>query len=560
MNAPSPQHLLEQPPNRWSMSPQRQLALLLAVILCVQWLLVALNHQKVGEVAQKNLRAETAAITLAFAEHTDSTFQRVDYVLFRLRDAWVNQPETFGSAIAQHLILMDDAVLQVSIIDANGMLSFSSLGGKRIDLSDREHFKVHAQGSHADHLFLSRPVKGRASGKWSLQLTRPIFRQGQFAGVIVLSVDPAYFVSFYQKIDLGKHGLVSIVRDSGEIMAISIDMEQYLGKVINTAPFAAPGSASEGHFRGLSPTDGVDRIHAYFRLPDFGLTLIIGVGAEEHLELTRSQQRNVLWLASAASVLLLGMFWLVLRGMARRDEAKQLLLGQTQALTRANAELTRLGEAMAHHFQEPTRRLASFAQRLLTKSELVRDEDSRLSLHFIDSESKRLSTLVSDAQRYLSLDHTMVSTDESADSAAALRQCIKNAGAPAAAVSIELTAQLPRVKIGDQTLRTLFAVLLDNALRYRDPQRPLRIKVSSSNVGQRAVFRFADNGSGIAPEYRTQVLNLFTRLVPSTIPGTGMGLALAHKIVALAGGRLYVDDGLEGGTCIVFDLPLEIAA
>jgi len=74
------------------------------------------------------------------------------------------------------------------------------------------------------------------------------------------------------------------------------------------------------------------------------------------------------------------------------------------------------------------------------------------------------------------------------------------------------------------------------------------------------VFRFADNGSGIAPEYRSQVLGLFTRLVPSSVPGTGMGLALAYKITTLVGGDLHIEDGLDGGICVVFDLPLEIAA
>jgi len=53
------------------------------------------------------------------------------------------------------------------------------------------------------------------------------------------------------------------------------------------------------------------------------------------------------------------------------------------------------------------------------------------------------------------------------------------------------------------------------------------------------------------------VLGLFTRLVPSSVPGTGMGLALAYKITSLSGGDLHIEDGLDGGACIVFDLPLE---
>ncbi|MBF0471172.1 MAG: ATP-binding protein [Gammaproteobacteria bacterium] len=71
----------------------------------------------------------------------------------------------------------------------------------------------------------------------------------------------------------------------------------------------------------------------------------------------------------------------------------------------------------------------------------------------------------------------------------------------------------------------------------------------------RARFSVADNGSGIAPEYRQQVFELFTRLVPSSIPGTGMGLALARKMVHLVGGKIAVEEGIDGGAAIVFDLP-----
>jgi len=229
------------------------------------------------------------------------------------------------------------------------------------------------------------------------------------------------------------------------------------------------------------------------------------------------------------------------------------------SLAHANADLSRLGEVMAHHFQEPTRRLASFAQRLLAKSDLARDEDSRLSLNFINTESKRLSALVHDAQRYLALDHSKVGAGESASSSAALRHGMGTAGSAAADANIVLHEPLPRVQLADKPLRELFAILLDNALRYQHPQRALHIEVSAHTEGGRAVFRFADNGTGIAPEYRAQVLGLFTRLVPSSVPGTGMGLALANKIASLSGGSLHIEDGFDGGTCVVFDLPLEIS-
>ena len=264
----------------------------------------------------------------------------------------------------------------------------------------------------------------------------------------------------------------------------------------------------------------------------------------------------------AISGLLLGLMRSIINTQANAqriaDKLTATVHSREEALERSNTELTRLGEVMAHHFQEPTRRLASFAKRLLAKSDLARDEDSRLSLNFIDTESKRLSALVHGAQRYLALDPDQITAGGVVDSVQAMRQCIREAGTPAAEVDIVLHEPLPRVRLSEQSLHTLFAILLDNALRYCNPQRALRIEVSASVLDSRAVFRFADNGSGIAPQYRVQALGLFTRLVPSSIPGTGMGLALAKKIVGLAGGQLHIEDGLDGGACIVFDLPLEI--
>jgi CHASE1-domain containing sensor protein len=271
----------------------------------------------------------------------------------------------------------------------------------------------------------------------------------------------------------------------------------------------------------------------------------------------------VLFAGLLVSGLLLGLMRSIIntRTNAKRmaDKLTATIHSREESLVRSNAELTRLGEVMTHHFQEPTRRLASFSQRLLKQSNLAGDEDSRMSLNFIETESRRLSALVREAQHYLSLDVAKVSAGGASDSAVALRQCIANAGSAVAEAKIVLHDSLPRVQLAEKILCELFAILLDNALRYRDPQRPLRIEISASSEGNRALFRFADNGTGIVPEYRAQALGLFTRLVPSHFPGTGMGLALANKIVDLNGGRLHIADGLDGGACIVFDLPLEIA-
>ena len=293
------------------------------------------------------LSNHTASLALAFSEHSASAFQRVDYVLFELRKTWVRQPEALAKVIEEHRSLLGDAVIQISIIDAKGMLAYSNLGSPSMDLSDREHFKVHAQGSQADYLFVSRPVKERLSGKWSIQLTRPILKQGRFAGVIVLSVDPSYFVRFYQKMDLGAHGAVAIVRDSGEIMARSPELEKYIGKIINTTPYTAPGVGLSGNFNRVSQTDGLERAFSYVKMPAYGLSTIVGAGIDEQLAAVHRQQRVIIWVSAIASMLLIGIFLQFLRSLVALSRSRDHLAEKVaQKTADLQASLTATNSAL----------------------------------------------------------------------------------------------------------------------------------------------------------------------------------------------------------------------
>ncbi len=291
------------------------------------WSAAVWDSRRTQDQALEHARRETAAWAMTFASQAQSIFVYTDHALLTLRETWVNNPSNMGEIVRMHTDAQGGSILQVAVIDARGYLVYSNLGMPKEPsfLGDREHFTVH-QALLQDQLFVSRPVKGRVSGKWSIQLTRPFFVQGQFAGVIVISVDPDYFVRFYRATGFGDNGAARMIRDTGEIMARSSEQDKYVGKVIKPVPYGDPGAPQQGSFRRQAQADGVDRLSSYYRLPQYGLTLVVGSSVEELLAPVRIQQQKTFLAAGVVSVLMILLASLLIRNMTRQMKAHQAVL------------------------------------------------------------------------------------------------------------------------------------------------------------------------------------------------------------------------------------------
>ena len=99
--------------------------------------------------------------------------------------------------------------------------------------------------------------------------------------------------------------------------------------------------------------------------------------------------------------------------------------------------------------------------------------------------------------------------------------------------------------------------LADNALKYRRPDEPPRVKMSGHTVGRRYELRVADNGIGMSLDERRQAFAPFYRAHrdPSA-PGSGLGLSIVKRIAEASGGDVAVDSALGVGTTFVMHLPL----
>lgn len=283
-------------------------ALILTLTLVPMWVFVIneIKHERV--LATDAARNDAMNLATAFEAHVRSTIRLMDIILLDMREDVLEHPD-LRSHVNEELGAYGRFITQLAVIGKDGKLTFSNLGPtpKAVDLSDREHFRVHRDNPQADRLFISKPVLGRVSKQWTIQFTRPIHKNGQFAGVLVLSVPTSFFADYYQQINVGKDGTIALVGTDRSLRAIasgtSIPGRYGHFKVPEDRPYFDPKAPVYGFYEGVSSINGEYRLGAYRRLADDGVVVVVLLSPKDFM--AAFDERRELLIASAGIISLL---------------------------------------------------------------------------------------------------------------------------------------------------------------------------------------------------------------------------------------------------------------
>jgi len=310
----------------------------LSTLIITLWAVIFFDLLRVHDASFDNSHDDLLNLAMATAKDVEAAVKEIDVTLIDLRDRWLDDPARFPIAVRnRQAYLARDRTVQVAVIDANGIMAFTNLEppAKPLDLSDREHFRVHLSRS-TDELYISKPVLGRVSKRWTVQFTRPIYDENaKFSGVLVLSVSPDYFTQFVKSSTLPQRAVFNLMRSSGEFLSRYPTPEEALGKSATKAPYLDELTHEWGFFDKVSEIDGIARLYTWRKLDGYPLVVVIGHAVDVILRPYHAQRRLLVLVGSGVSLLLLFIGYLNLRAIGQRRKVAAELA--------ANEERWRLG-------------------------------------------------------------------------------------------------------------------------------------------------------------------------------------------------------------------------
>jgi PAS domain S-box-containing protein len=237
-------------------------------------------------------------------------------------------------------------------------------------------------------------------------------------------------------------------------------------------------------------------------------------------------------------------------------ELEQRVLQRTAALEQANRELEAFSYSVAHDLRAPLRGIDGFSQMLIDKYAPQLDAEGVSYLNRVRGAAARMSELIDALLSLARVGRAELQATEVdlTRLAATLTQDLAS-GSPERRVKVRIDAGM-KVFADPQLLRILLGNLLDNAWKFTTRTTVAEVEVGQCKEASLPTYFVRDNGAGFDTAYADKLFGAFERLhTEKEFPGTGIGLAIVHRIVTRHTGRIWADSAPGRGATFFFTLP-----
>jgi len=244
-------------------------------------------------------------------------------------------------------------------------------------------------------------------------------------------------------------------------------------------------------------------------------------------------------------------FGKVTRDLTRRRRIEE-------QLAQSNAELERFSYSVSHDLRAPLRAINGYAQAVLEDYAAALDAEGQRFLGIIRDSAKRGGELIDALLNFSRLGRQTLSM-EPVDLTELARAVVDELRRSSDVEGIDVIVDPLQPTKGDRTLlRQVLANLIGNAFKFSRGRPHPQIEIGARREGQAVVYFVRDNGVGFDMRYADKLFGVFQRLHRADeFEGTGVGLALAQRIIQRHGGRIWADGKVDGGATFFFTLPAE---
>lgn len=306
--------------------PRSLFGIVAVVVLVLIWYTTYVLINAEMHSARQRVATTASELTYTYEAQVIRALREVDLTLKVIQYAY----ESAGSsAVLEDLqaraLLPPPLLFAVGVANAQGMLVASTGNFARASVAGEDYF---VRQREADSLIISAPQLIEESATALVHFTRRLATaDGAFAGIVMLQVDAAYFVSGYEHADLGSEGVLGILGTDGIFRARRTGDAISYGETVDYAAVTSSADATEAAL-SRNVWDGVLRYTNVHELFAFPLTVVVGLSEPEQLSAAYASTNSRIRLAAIASLLVLIVIAALARLSGQLQSARQRLVAE----------------------------------------------------------------------------------------------------------------------------------------------------------------------------------------------------------------------------------------